>query len=125
MTRTRYFGARQQRRLLRTRQQSPSISRMPETAQTQESPSVSSTFGYMATSRSTRVTTPFPMSEMARQYRFLRALLWCSGIETESGLSSVTIHPVCRNQVLRAFSGLLTSRERLQCTRSHLLIGGE
>src|SRR2546430_4066809 len=96
MTRTRYFGARQQRRLLRTRQQSPSSARMPETARAQESPSVSSTFGYMATSRSTRVTTPFRMFEMARQYRFLRALVWCSGIEifffqAEDGIRDLTV----------------------------------
>lgn len=38
-----------------------------------------------------------PMSEMASKYRFLRALLSCSGIETESGSSSVTIHPAYRN----------------------------
>lgn len=68
------------RRSLQARLQSLSISRMPENAQMRESPSASSTFGSTVTSRSTRDTIRSLTSEMARQYRVLRALPWYSGI---------------------------------------------
>ena len=87
---------RPQRRLLQTRQQSPSISRMPESAQTQEYPSENSTSGAMGTLASTRVTTRSPMFEMARQYRVRPALPWCSEIEMGSGSSLLTIHLLYR-----------------------------
>jgi hypothetical protein len=72
--------------------QSPSISRMPESARAQELPSANSTFGFMVTLRSIGVTTPSLMFKMARKYRVLRAIPWCSEIETESGSSWLTIH---------------------------------
>jgi len=65
-------------------------------------PNASVTFGEQhirvyVKSPSTPVTTHSPMCEMAKQSRVLRASPWCSGIETDSGASSVIIHPKCRS----------------------------
>jgi hypothetical protein len=53
--------------------------------------------------RSTRATTRSLMFEMARRYRVLRALPWCSGIETENGSSWLTIHRKYLNPVVKKY----------------------